>query len=50
MTFTVVGVAPPEFFGVDPASAPQIYLPMRASFLLEGSERDYLDQNYYWVR
>ena len=35
VTFTVVGVAPPEFFGVDPASAPQIYLPMRASLLLE---------------
>ena len=29
VTFTVIGVAPPEFFGVDPASAPQIYLPMR---------------------
>src|SRR5580704_1063211 len=26
--FTVVGVAPPEFFGVDPASAPDFYLPI----------------------
>src|SRR5690348_7298276 len=25
--FTVVGVAPPEFFGVDPAAAPDLYLP-----------------------
>src|SRR6266576_5783571 len=26
--FTVVGVTPPEFFGVDPAAAPDIYLPI----------------------
>jgi macrolide transport system ATP-binding/permease protein len=44
--FTVVGVAPPEFFGVDPAAAPDVYLPMRASGL---PARQYLDQNYYWV-
>ena len=50
VTFTVVGVAPPEFFGVDPASAPQIYLPMRTSPLLRADgEREYLDPNYYWV-
>ena len=50
VTFTVAGVAPPEFFGVDPASAPQIYLPMRASLVLEpDGERDYLDPNYYWM-
>ena len=49
--FTVIGVAPPEFFGVDPASAPHVYLPMRASLLLQEriGERDFLDQNYYWV-
>jgi macrolide transport system ATP-binding/permease protein len=28
--FTVVGVAPSEFFGVDPAEAPHVYLPMHA--------------------
>ena len=49
VTFTVVGVAPPEFFGVDPASAPQIYLPMRTSLLLQADSERYLDQNYYWV-
>ena len=50
VTFTVVGVAPPEFFGVDPASAPQIYLPMRTSVLIQpDGERDYVDPNYYWV-
>src|SRR5262245_12340168 len=43
--FTVVGVAPAEFFGVDPANAPNIYLPMRNSLLLkqEGQEA-FIDQ------
>ena len=30
LPFTVVGVTPPEFFGVDPAAAPDIYLPMHS--------------------
>jgi macrolide transport system ATP-binding/permease protein len=50
--FTVVGVTPPEFFGVDPAAAPQIYLPMHASLLFGDSHAGpgaYVDQNYYWV-
>jgi predicted permease len=51
--FTVIGVAPPEFFGVDPASAPHIYLPMRASLLLLHREDYYaqafVDPNFYWV-
>ena len=48
--FTIVGVAPPEFFGVDPASAPDVYLPMRASLLIQpDNARAFLDPNYYWV-
>ena len=48
--FTVVGVSPPEFFGVDPAAAPQVYLPMHASLLFDpGGGSMYVDQNYYWV-
>jgi predicted permease len=48
--FTVVGVTPREFFGVDPAAAPQVYLPMHASLLFGSfAGRDYLDPNYYWV-
>jgi predicted permease len=48
--FTVVGVTPSEFFGVDPAAAPQVYLPMHASLLFDpGAGRAYVDQNYYWV-
>jgi len=49
--FTVVGVAPSEFFGVDPAVAPQVYVPMRATGLLQqqlGAE-SFLDPNYYWL-
>ena len=50
LAFTVVGVAPPEFFGVDPASAPHLYLPMRAALKLEpDDESKYVDPNYYWV-
>ena len=49
--FTVIGVAPPEFFGVDPAAAPHVYLPMRATSLplQQLGEQAFLDQNYYWV-
>ena len=49
--FTVAGVAPAEFFGVDPAAAPHVYLPMRATRLLqeEVGEQALVDQNYYWT-
>jgi predicted permease len=51
VAFTVVGVTPAEFFGVDPAAAPQVYLPMRATGLLEHElgEIAYVDGNYYWL-
>jgi len=47
--FTVIGVAPPEFFGVDPAAAPDIYLPLHTNLLLDGvrAGRVYGDQNFY---
>lgn len=49
--FTVVGVAPPEFFGVDPASVPDLYLPLHANLLLDGASaaRGYNDPNFYWL-
>jgi predicted permease len=53
--FTVAGVAPAEFFGVDPEIAPELYLPMHANILLGTADafgfqpKDYLDANYYWV-
>ena len=52
LPFTVIGVAPPEFFGADPASAPDVYVPMHANLLLEGrnyTAATYLDANYDWV-
>ncbi len=50
--FTVVGIAPQEFFGVDPATAPQVYLPMHSGPQVQArSVRtvDFADSNYYWV-
>jgi macrolide transport system ATP-binding/permease protein len=49
--FTVIGVAPPEFFGVDPATAPELYLPLHTNLLLDhaGSARLYSDGNFYWI-
>lgn len=48
--FTIVGVTPPEFFGVDPSSAPSVFLPLQAEQLLEPDERPkYADGNYYWL-
>ena len=49
--FTVIGVAPPEFFGVDPERAPQVYLPMRATTLLQAllGDEAFVDPNYYWI-
>jgi predicted permease len=49
--FTVIGVAPPEFFGVDPAAAPDLYLPLHTNVLTEGTRaaRMYSDGNFYWI-
>jgi macrolide transport system ATP-binding/permease protein len=48
--FTVAGVVPPEFFGVDPATAPDFYLPMHTNLVVGGSfTPSYIDPNYYWV-
>jgi predicted permease len=49
--FTVIGVAPPEFFGVDPAAAPDLYLPLYTNLLVDGAgaERLYHDENFYWI-
>lgn len=49
--FTVIGVAPPEFFGVDPALAPELYLPMRTAVLVDGAQaaRMFGDENFYWI-
>ena len=49
--FTVVGVTPPEFFGVDPAAVSDIYLPLQTNLLVDGAgaEAIYQDPNFYWI-
>ncbi|HEY3841386.1 MAG TPA: ABC transporter permease [Bryobacteraceae bacterium] len=52
--FTVAGVAPPGFFGVDPAASPDFYIPLRTGLLLRqrfgaNAAAVYLDRNYYWL-
>src|SRR5690348_208526 len=49
--FTVIGVAPPEFFGVDPEVSPDLYLPLHTNVLVEGAKaaRMYGDGNFYWI-
>src|SRR5437763_8227766 len=49
--FTVIGVAPTEFFGVDPAESPDVYLPLHTNLLVDGAQaaRMYPDGNYYWI-
>ncbi len=52
--FTVVGVTPPEFFGVSPGEAPDVYIPLHTNLLLvqngfQVSAAMYLDQNFYWI-
>ena len=52
LPFTVIGVAPPEFFGVDPDRPPDIYVPMHANLLLEDRDHSaaaYIDPMYDWV-
>ena len=52
--FTIVGVAAPEFFGVNPGDQQDLYLPMHTSLLLEtafpGDLKKYAERNYYWVQ
>jgi predicted permease len=56
VAFTVAGVAPTEFFGVDPERVADFYVPLHTNLLLGAgdpfafSPADYLDQNYYWLQ
>jgi predicted permease len=56
VAFTVAGVAPAEFFGVDPELFADFYVPLHTNLLLGAgdpfafSSADYLDRNYYWIQ
>ena len=53
---TIAGVAPSEFFGVDPAAAPDIYLPLQKAPMVEATNSNgvtsswYLDNSSYWLQ
>ncbi|HKW57819.1 MAG TPA: ABC transporter permease [Candidatus Acidoferrum sp.] len=50
--FSVVGVTPREFFGVDPGTEPDFYLPMHAGLLLPDPRPAgdwFVNQNEYWI-
>ncbi len=52
--FTIAGVAPENFTGVDPAAAPAFFVPLQTLVLLESgrnaSKQVFIDENYYWLR
>jgi predicted permease len=52
--FTIVGVTPQGFYGVDPASRQDLYLPMHSNALLATDPKakpnaKYTDGNSYWI-
>jgi macrolide transport system ATP-binding/permease protein len=50
IAFTVIGVAPEHFSGIDPATVPDVYLPLRSAMLLEAETPErFFDPNYYWL-
>ena len=50
LPFTVAGVTPPEFFGVDPAAAPSIYLPLWSDVQFNPNEaKNRQNPNFYWL-
>ena len=53
--FLIVGVSAPEFFGVNPAGAQDVYVPMHSSIVLESiylgdPHAKYNDHTYYWLQ
>lgn len=52
--FAITGVAPPDFFGVSPGFAPDLYVPIENRPALArnyGNERDtmFIDSHFYWA-
>ncbi len=49
--FTVIGVVPPHFSGVDPAIAPDVYIPLHSIRTLEGegAAQFFTDPNTEWI-
>jgi predicted permease len=50
VSFTVVGVTPPGFEGLDPGVSTSVYLPMHSIRLFDpGPGSRWIDPNYYWA-
>ncbi len=55
VSFTVVGVTPPEFFGLDPARSPDFFIPVHSGPLLQAvgapgsNDQMYQDARDYWI-
>jgi predicted permease len=45
--YTVVGVAPEEFFGAEPGAIPDVYLPLAFSTFAQTSR--FNDEHFYWL-
>jgi macrolide transport system ATP-binding/permease protein len=55
VSFTVVGVTPPEFFGLDPARSPDFFIPVATGLLVQSTgapgmnPKMYQDPYDYWI-
>jgi predicted permease len=55
LPFTVAGIAPPGFLGVDPAVRAQFFIPLHTNVMLRpdwgpgGIQNVYQDANFYWI-
>lgn len=50
--FTVIGIASRDFFGAEPGTVPDLYLPMHSKLILDpdpGTFQKFLDKNDYWI-
>jgi macrolide transport system ATP-binding/permease protein len=53
-TFRIAGVCAPDFSGVNPADAPDLFIPLHAAPLLAEDPQDdaqgrFFDKNFYWL-
>ncbi len=54
LSFTIVGITPPGFFGVNPEWSPQVYLPLHSYLLTQPARRTgdgklFLEKSGYWL-
>jgi macrolide transport system ATP-binding/permease protein len=47
--FTIIGVTPEGFEGVEPGAARNLFVPMQAMKVVDGDGPSFTDPNYYWA-